>query len=524
MAELTDHELLTRFAHTGEEAAFATLVQRHVNLVWSAARRFTGDDTLASEVTQAVFIILAQKAGRLSAQTVVTGWLYQTARLTAANALKENRRRQQREHQAYMESKFYEDDLSRHSGATAEAWQQLAPVLDEAMHALRTADRDAVLLRFFENKSLADVGAALGVTEDAARVRVNRALDKLRALLAKQGITFGAALLATAVVENSVQAAPIELATKTATIAVKGLATTKSITALTKGALKIMAWTKVKATVAVAVGVFCILGAGAGYYEYKSAHRNAAKDLQLALNIKRPLTGTWSYPSEKVQRSLFDFGTNRADAFAILTETIKRSNLEARKQAVSALSFVGRTFQPGYEKYGLVGEPSPKVVPLLWQILNSNDGELDSFALTSLRGIGFQPENLPVLAALLVKSHHGQLSQNLGSIGSVKQMQKMLDRMNDDEQMQRYLPEAIAETIRKYPEATASFIEPVEDLLDDQNFDIRFGAACALAESEGVGGPRISAAFKDALRASRNNFRYCVRASGHSVSLRNFPL
>ncbi len=104
MAELTDHELLTRFARTGEEAAFATLVTRHVNLVWSAARRFTGDDTLASEVTQAVFIILAQKAGRLSAKSVLTGWLYQTARLTAANALKDNRRRQQREHQAYMEA------------------------------------------------------------------------------------------------------------------------------------------------------------------------------------------------------------------------------------------------------------------------------------------------------------------------------------------------------------------------------------------------------------------------------------
>jgi DNA-directed RNA polymerase specialized sigma24 family protein len=118
MAELTDHELLTRFARTGEETAFATLVTRHVNLVWSAARRFTGDDTLAGEVTQAVFIILARKAETLAggwqrrlvaglpggggaATTSLTGWLYQTARLTAANALKENRRRQQREHQAY---------------------------------------------------------------------------------------------------------------------------------------------------------------------------------------------------------------------------------------------------------------------------------------------------------------------------------------------------------------------------------------------------------------------------------------
>ena len=253
MAEPTDHELLTRFARTGDEAAFATLVTRHVNLVWSAARRFTGDDTLAGEVTQAVFIILAQKAGRISAKTVLTGWLYQTARLTAANALKENRRRQQREHQAYMEATLTPNE-------TNEAWQQLAPVLDEAMHALRTADRDAVLLRFFENKTLADVGAALGVTEDAARVRVNRALDKLRALLAKQGIKFGATLLATAVVENSLQAAPTALAAKVSVIAAKGAATTTSITTLVKGTLKIMAWTK--AQTAIVVGAVVLLAAG----------------------------------------------------------------------------------------------------------------------------------------------------------------------------------------------------------------------------------------------------------------------
>ena len=254
MAELTDHELLTRFACTGEEAAFATLVTRHVNLVWSAARRFTGDDTLASEVTQAVFIILAQKAGRLSAKTVLTGWLYQTARLTAANALKENRRRQQREHQAYMEATLTPNE-------TNEAWQQLAPVLDEAMHALRTADRDAVLLRFFENKTLADVGAALGVTEDAARVRVNRALDKLRALLAKQGIKFGAALLATAVVENSVQAAPAALVAKVSVIAAKGAVVSGSTLALVKGVFHAASGAKYKTPISYAMtGVTILIG------------------------------------------------------------------------------------------------------------------------------------------------------------------------------------------------------------------------------------------------------------------------
>jgi len=261
MAELTDHELLTRFARTGDQAAFAALVTRHVNLVWSAARRFTGDDTLAGEVTQAVFIILAQKAGKLSPATVLTGWLYQTARLTAANALKENRRRQHREHQAYLEATMTPNE-------TNEAWQQLAPVLDEAMHALRTADRDAVLLRYFENKSLADVGAALGVTEDAARVRVNRALDKLRALLAKQGIQFGVTAIAAAVAANAVSAAPAALAANITTAVLTG-------TSLTLATVAMTTLQKIAVTAALTVTI------GGGLLAAKQAHdaQNAVRTL-----------------------------------------------------------------------------------------------------------------------------------------------------------------------------------------------------------------------------------------------------
>ena len=223
-----DHALLHQFAADQSEAAFAALVNRHLPLVHSAAlRRAHGNAHLAAEIAQVTFIILARKAGDISAKTVLTGWLYRTTQYVAADALRQKLRRQQREHQAYLEATMTPNE-------TNEAWQQLAPVLDEAMHALRTADRDAVLLRYFENKSLADVGAALGVTEDAARVRVNRALDKLRALLAKQGIKFGATLLATAVVENSVQAAPTALAATISSVATKSATTAASLGAGTK--------------------------------------------------------------------------------------------------------------------------------------------------------------------------------------------------------------------------------------------------------------------------------------------------
>src|ERR1017187_2012836 len=136
MPELDDHELLAEFARTESEAAFATLVARYVNLVYSAGLRFTGNPHQAEEITQAVFIILTRKAGKMSPRTVLSGWLYQAARLTAANLVKGEIRRHRREQEAYMQSPLTESD--------AVAWEQIAPLLDEAMGGLGENDRNAV--------------------------------------------------------------------------------------------------------------------------------------------------------------------------------------------------------------------------------------------------------------------------------------------------------------------------------------------------------------------------------------------
>jgi RNA polymerase sigma factor (sigma-70 family) len=172
MTELDDHELLAEFARNESEAAFAALIARYVNLVYSAALRFTGNPHHAEEITQAVFIILARKAGSLRRGTVLSGWLYQTARLTAANFVKGEIRRQRREQEAYMQSTLSEPETA--------AWEQIAPLLDEAMGRLGETDRNAIVLRFFENKTAQEVGAKLKLNEAAAHKRVNRAVDKLR--------------------------------------------------------------------------------------------------------------------------------------------------------------------------------------------------------------------------------------------------------------------------------------------------------------------------------------------------------
>src|SRR5581483_8101972 len=225
MAHRTDHELLAEFLETGSESSFSALVARHVNLVYSAALRHTNNPHHAEEITQTVFILLARKAGSISSKAVLSGWLYQAARLTAANYRRDNQRRQQREQQAFMESAL--------NVPADEPWKLIAPILDEAMGALGITDRDAVLLRYFENKPLAEVGAALGVSEAAAEKRVSRALERLRVLLTRQGVALGAPAIAGVITAKAVQAAPPALAATIPAAALTATSLTSATLAMT---------------------------------------------------------------------------------------------------------------------------------------------------------------------------------------------------------------------------------------------------------------------------------------------------
>ncbi len=198
-----DAELLRRYACDGAEDAFTELVRCHLDLVYSAAlRRVGGDAHLARDVTQQVFITLARQASALSGRPVLAGWLYTTARFVSARVVRTERRRQAREQEAHL----MHDPIP---GSSPDPdWDRLRPVLDDVMDQLNERDREALLLRFFENRPFAALSEKLGLTEEAARKRVDRALDKLRASLARRGVSSTTAAVALMLENQAVTAAP----------------------------------------------------------------------------------------------------------------------------------------------------------------------------------------------------------------------------------------------------------------------------------------------------------------------------
>ena len=205
-----DSELLRCYADERDEAAFEEIVRRHIGLVYQAALRQTGDASLAEDVTQSVFTDLARKAGERVERVSIVGWLYTSTRFAAANARRGEQRRRAREQEVFVMQKTTTDAAGE---ATARAdWERLRPVIDEALHALDEGDREAMLLRFLEGRSLAEVARKLAVKEDTARVRVTRALDKLAGLLSRRGITSTATALSVALGGKAGVEAPTGLA------------------------------------------------------------------------------------------------------------------------------------------------------------------------------------------------------------------------------------------------------------------------------------------------------------------------
>jgi RNA polymerase sigma factor (sigma-70 family) len=243
---MTDSQiLLEEYARNGSETAFRELVARYFGLVYAAALRLVNGDThLAEDVAQTVFIDLSRKAGGISRHVMLGGWLHQRTFNVAAPMMRARRRRESREREAAQ--------MNAEQNQSAADLTRITPLLDEAITRLGNQDRAAIILRFFERRDFRAIGAVLGTNEDAARMRVNRALSKLHLLLNRRGVALSAATLGAALASESLTAAPAGLVASMATTALVGSAAGAGISTTL---LKIMAATKLKLGIVTAAAV-----------------------------------------------------------------------------------------------------------------------------------------------------------------------------------------------------------------------------------------------------------------------------
>jgi RNA polymerase sigma factor (sigma-70 family) len=306
---VNDHDLLGQFTREQSQDAFTEIVNRHLNLVYSAALRQVRSPHLAEEVSQSVFTELARNATKLNPDTTLTAWLYQVTRHAAIDVVRREARRQAREQIAFEMSDIND---------TSAGWPDIEPLLDEAMQSLEDSERAAILLRYFENKSLREVGEALGASEDAAQKRVSRAVDRLREFLSKHKVSVGASGLVAFVSANAVQAAPAGLAGVVATGAT--LASTTISTSAAVAITKTIAMTTLQKSIAVALVAVAVAG---GLYGARRVTK-LSDEVQTLKQQRSEEQASLKNQVQELERQLAR-ATNALDPLSADSATLKRN-------------------------------------------------------------------------------------------------------------------------------------------------------------------------------------------------------
>lgn len=263
-----DYVLVWRYAEERDEAAFAELMRRHVDMVHSASLRRVGDRAMADDVTQATFMILARKARsiRRRDQEPLTAWLLNAVRYAAANAIKMEDRRRRHEHAAAVRRAREQSTACSADPTQVIVWQEIAERLDDAVLRLSSSHRRAVLLRYYENQPIGQMAAQLKLSEGAVKQLLSRATGKLRQILSRQGASIAAidVLAFERLLESHVvTSAPAAVKAACVAAGAAGSAATLSAgagagTSIAKGAIKMMAWTKTQ----IAAGVIAAVTVG----------------------------------------------------------------------------------------------------------------------------------------------------------------------------------------------------------------------------------------------------------------------
>jgi RNA polymerase sigma factor (sigma-70 family) len=449
---LTDPQLLRDYAEQRSEAAFTELVRRHVDLVYSAALRMVCDAHLAEDVTQGAFVALAQNARQLTEHPVLSGWLHRTTQNLAAKAVRSDVRRRAREQEATAMNEL----LSAEPDAV---WEHIAPQLDAALGELGEADRDALLLRYFERKSASEMAQTLGISDEAAQKRVSRAVERLRDFFAKRGITVGASGLVVVITANAVQAAPVGLAATISTaVALAGatIATTTTATAIKTIAMTAFQKTLVAATVAVL--------AGAGIYEARQAS-TLRSEVQILQQHQASLTAQiQQLQSERDnaarQRTAIDSDNQRSNVdTSELLRLRGEVGLLRRQIAATKATQEGTTNQIRFrhpylrrEEWSDKGTDKPlnTILTMFWAIGQGDETKLEqvvsrAYASQELEDLTLSKQDWEkltgvqiVMAAWFRGGRPGERMEDLASVEAIVEKAPITDGETKDVQMHRW--------------------------------------------------------------------------------------
>jgi RNA polymerase sigma factor (sigma-70 family) len=520
--QLTDQQLLREYTERRSESAFAELVRRHVDLIYSAALRMVCDSHLAEDVTQGAFVALARSAPQLTDRAVVSGWLHRTVQNIAAQTVRTDVRRRAREQEAAAMNELFaaEPDV---------AWEHIAPHLDAALGELSEADRDALMLRYFERKSAQEMAQVLGVSDDAAQKRVSRAVDRLREFFAKRGVTVGTSGLVLIISANAVQAAPVGLAITISTAAVL-TGTTLITTATATKAIAMTITQKVLITTVLAASV------GTGFYEARQAS-TLQNQIQTLQQQQAPLAEQIAQLTRERDDAMSQLATLRDDTRRVNANTAELPKLRGevsrlRAQAVvqlkdgnsnsgtesSAKSWVNRVSQL---KLRLEQNPSAMIPEIKFvpeqDWLDAAKGDLNTEAdyrraLSALRGAGERR-----IASMLKKALTGYMEGNNEQFPTdLAQLRPHFESPVEDAILQRWeiAPASTIKSLGLGGDVIITQKAPVDDV-----FDTRFGIGLHGSGSTDF----LQSLTESAMRTVREAFRVAHNGQWPSANSQLLP-
>lgn len=422
-----DTELLRQYARDRSEAAFAELVRRRLDLVFSVALRQVGGDIhLAEDVTQKVFADLARKAATLSTHPALSGWLYRSAQFAATDVVRAERRRRVREQEAQTMH-----DISFDPAADAD-WEKLRPLLDQLLGDLDECDRNAVALRFFEGRAFADIGRTLRLTEEAARKRVERALDRLHARLTRRGVTSTTAALAGALANQVNAAAPADLAARVTASALAGASAAAGGAAAWLAILTFMNTTKITLGITAAIA---LLAVGSALFEAHEASQRSA-DLVLANQQRDELDAKLHRLTQELQAKAAPAQAAAADSARLQKASEPPADSAAASAPITHDTVAARFAHA--QELAKNGDYSGALAEFLWcynqgmpQVPDYR-GVRDSFLLSNLADLGKNyPAALDALRDLRdqAKSH---ILNDATDVGAVQDFSSLNSALNDD--------------------------------------------------------------------------------------------